>query len=96
MEPESLATVGRQIGYKFAKLVAETEYDHYSGSIREILIDQMHRFHLWADDMGLCNNRHHSLDYRCRDVPKVSEYGRQLLTDLKDTLDLSPFVLFAK
>ena len=89
MEPESLATIGCHIGQKFTKLVADTEHGHHSGSIREILIDQMHRFRLWADDMGLCNNGHHSLDYRCRDVPKVYEYGRQLLIDLKDTLELS-------
>ena len=89
MEPESLATVGRQVGQKFAKLVAETNNGQYSGSIREILIDQMQKFRLWADNMGLCNYGHHSLDYRCRDAPKVYEYGHQLLTDLEDTLDLS-------
>ena len=89
MEPESLATIGRRVGQKFAKLVADTEHSHHAGSIREILIDQKHRFRLWADDMGLCSYGHHSLDYKCRDAPKMYEYGRQLLTDLEDTLDLS-------
>ena len=89
MEPKSLATIGRQVGQNFAKLVAETDSGHCSGYIREILIDQMQRFSLWAGNMALCSYGHHSLDYRCRDAPKVYEYGRQLLTDLKDTLDLS-------
>ena len=89
MEPKSLATVGRQIFQKFAKLVADINHGHNAGSIREILIDQMQKFRLWADNMGLCGYGHHSLDYRCRDAPKVYEYGHQLLTDLRDTLDLS-------
>ena len=85
MEPESLATVGRQVGQKFA----DTNHFHFSGSTREILIDQMQKFRLWADNMGLCSYGHHSLDYRCRDAPKVYEYVHQLLTDLGDTLELS-------
>ena len=85
MEPESLAMVGRQIGQK----LAETELWHHSGSIREILIDQMQKFRLWADNMGLCSYGYHSLDYRCRDAPRVYEYVHQLLKDLEDTLDLS-------
>ena len=89
MEPRSLATVGRQVVQKFAKLVADINHGHYAGSIREVLIDQMRKFRLWADNMGLCGYGHHSLDYRCRDAPKVHEYGHQLLTDLRDTLDLS-------
>ena len=87
MEPESLAMVGRQIGQKFA----ETNLGHHSGSIREILIDQMQKLRLWADNMGLCSYGHHSLDYRCRDAPRVYEYVHQLLKDLEDTLDLSKF-----
>ena len=89
MEPRSLATIGLQVDQKFAKLVVDNDRCHYSDSLREILIDQRQRFRLWADNMGLCNYGHHSLDYRCRDAPKVYEYGRQLLTDLEDTLDLS-------
>lgn len=94
MERKSLATIGHQVGQNFAKLVEDNDRGHYSGSLREILIDQMQRFRLWADNMGLCNYSHHSLDYRCRDAPKVYEYGRQLLTDLEDTFDLSkPFCI---
>ena len=89
MESESLATAGRQVGRKFAKLEADTHHVYYSGSIREILIDQRQRFRLWADNMGLCSYGHHSLDYRCRDATKVYEYVYQLLTDLEGTLDLS-------
>ena len=89
MEPESLATLGRQIGQNFAKLVADTNHVQLSGSIRETLIDQMQKFRLWADNMGLCIYGHHSLDYRCRDASKVYEYVHQLLTDLEDTINLS-------
>ena len=96
MEPKSLATVGRQVAQKFAKLVADINHGHYSGSIGEILIDQMQKFRLWADNMGLCSYGHHSLDYRCRDAPKVYEYGHQLLTDLGDTLDLSKSFCFMR
>ena len=92
MEPKSLATIGREVGQKFAKLVADTDRGHYTEKyIREILIDQMQRFILWAGNMALCGYGHHSLDYRCRDAPKVYKYVRQLLTDLEDTLDLSKF-----
>ena len=87
MELRSLATIGLQVDQKFAKLLADNHV-HYSGSTREILIDQMQKFRLWADNMGLCTYGHHSLDYRCRDAPKVYEYARQLLTDLEDTLNL--------
>ena len=89
MEPRSLATIGRQVGQKFAKLVANKDCGHYSAHVHEILIDEMQRFRLWAGNMALCSYGHHSLDYRCRDAPKVYEYGHQLLTDLEDTLDLS-------
>ena len=89
MEPRSLAAIGGQVGQKFAKLVADKGGGHCSAHTREILIDQMQRFRLWADSMALCSYGHHSLDYRCRDAPKVYEYGRQLLTALEDTLDQS-------
>ena len=91
MEPKSLATIGHQVDQKFAKLVLDTDRSNCSGYIREILTDQMQRFNLWAGNMALCSYGHHSLDYRCRDAPKVYEYGRQLLTDLEDTLDSSKF-----
>ncbi len=89
MELNSLATIGGRVGDKFAKLVVDTNRGHYSGSIREILIDQKQRFRLWADNIGLCSYGHQSLDYRCRDAPKVYEYARQLLRDLEGTLDSS-------
>lgn len=89
MELRSLAAIGRQVGQKFAKLIVDKGSGYCSAHIREILIDQMQRFRLWADSMALCSHGHHSLDYRCRDAPKVYEFGRQLLTALEDTLDQS-------
>ena len=71
----NLSDIGRRI---HERLMALESYDR--------LVIQAQRYELWAENLGLYQSGHSSLDYRFRDAPSIHRLTHRLLTHLEETL----------
>ncbi|KAL8861930.1 MAG: hypothetical protein Q9178_001800 [Gyalolechia marmorata] len=76
-EQPNLSTIGHQIHQRLAALES---YDP--------LITQAQRYELWAENLGLYQSGHSSLDYRFRDAPSIFMLTHRLLNHLLETLPI--------
>lgn len=74
-EQLNLSTIGRHIHERLAVL---EPYDP--------LTTQAQRYELWAENLGLYQSGHSSLDYRFRDAPSIFQLTHRLLSHLMETL----------
>ena len=72
----NLSAIGRCI---HDRLVALEPYDR--------LTTQAQRYELWAENSGLYQLGHSSLDYRFRDAPSIYKLTHRLLSHLMETVE---------
>lgn len=83
---KTLAAVGFDIIRLFNAFESATIKD-YQGLEADNFVEQQQRFELWANNIGLHQRGHASLDYRLRDAPAIHQYCQTLLEDLAKTLE---------
>lgn len=84
--PKTLLSIGLNIDQLLDSLEKAT-IAKSQGLDKADLIEQQHRFDLWAINIGLRQKGHASLDYRFRDALEFHQYCLTLLEGLQRALE---------
>ena len=76
-EQLNLSTIGHHIHQRLAAL-----------ELYDPLTTQVQRYQLWAENLGLYQSGHSSLDYRFREAPSLFMLTHRLLNHLLKTLPI--------
>ncbi|GAP89784.1 putative protein nephrocystin-3 of Mus musculus [Rosellinia necatrix] len=95
MDQPPLHEVGLVVADAFDKLLSAQQYDEWSRG--QDFISESERFQLWAQNLGIFQEGHASLDYRVRDAVFVRDRIAELLRELAEHInELSSILLGEK
>ena len=83
---QTLAQLGKEIVSLFHVVrLQEAKLAEHKSSV-EAWKNEIQRFNLWADNLGLHHRGHSSLDYRLREATIIESLVKGLLNDLRRSL----------